>query len=267
MHDTGRWRLWDYIAGVTVNTIGTPQQARTAGRLVAEFHRALSDFRHVFQTTRLGVHDTAAHLKYLRDTLARHPAHPAHSTVEALAREIFMLFENTAPLPRMTERIVHGDLKISNVIFDDTSGEAVCLIDLDTVGPMALPLELGDAMRSWCNPYREDAGDARFDMAIFRAAMAGYAGAAAGFISEAEWRAVVPATLIIALELAARFAADALEEAYFGWDPARFLSASDHNQVRAAGQLKLARSIINQFNEAEAILATLFNPPGAPAAS
>ena len=64
-------------------------------------------------------------------------------------------------------------------------------------------------------------------------------------MSEEEWRALPAATLTIALELAARFAADALQESYFGWNAARFGSVSEHNQVRAAGQLRLAESVGN----------------------
>ncbi len=45
----------------------------------------------------------------------------------------------------------------------------------------------------------------------------------------------------IALELAARFATDALEERYFAWDPARFASRGEHDLLRARGQLSLYR--------------------------
>ena len=45
----------------------------------------------------------------------------------------------------------------------------------------------------------------------------------------------------MALELAVRFAADALRESYFGWDAERFESCGHHNLVRARGQLDVAR--------------------------
>ena len=45
------------------------------------------------------------------------------------------------------------------------------------------------------------------------------------------------------MELAARFCADALHESYFGWNRARYDSASAHNQARVHGQLKLAAGI------------------------
>ena len=146
-------------------------------------------------------------------------------------------------LPVSRERIVHGDPKISNFIFDPDTGEGVGLVDLDTVASMPIVLELGDALRSWCNPLGEDTRETTFSAPLFRAALGGYSRAAPDLLSAEEWRSLPDAALTIALELAARFAADALQENYFGWDPARFESASDHNQVRAAGQLRLADKI------------------------
>ncbi|PKN39894.1 MAG: hypothetical protein CVU63_13700, partial [Deltaproteobacteria bacterium HGW-Deltaproteobacteria-20] len=118
-----------------------------------------------------------------------------------------------------------------------------------------LDVELGDAMRSWCNPASEDAVEAEFDVTVFEAAMAGYGAACrqgAG-PTEAEWRAVVPGVERVSLELAARFARDALEEAYFGWNP-RFGSRGDHNLLRARGQLALARSIRSAAKQAERVI-------------
>ncbi len=116
-------------------------------------------------------------------------------------------------------------------------------------------MELGDAMRSWCNPLPEDALDARFDVALFSAAMQGYAAGAGGARpTDEEWDSVVPTTERIALELAARFAKDALEEAYFGWDE-RFGGRGEHNLARATGQARLAQRIAEQRSAAEASVA------------
>ena len=89
-------------------------------------------------------------------------------------------------------------------------------------------------------------------------------GRLAGCYPEPSGRPLPAATLTITLELAARFAADALREDYFGWDAARFGSASEHNEVRAAGQLRLAEDILAQEEElrhAAAGLASSGNRP------
>ena len=138
--------------------------------------------------------------------------------------------------------VVHGDPKISNVIFNGDS--AVCLIDLDTLNTMPLELEIGDALRSWGNTEAEDSPHAQCSIEYFTAACEGYAKI------DAELAVVLPDTTAkIAVELAARFCADALTEHYFGWDAQRFESASAHNQARCEAQLRLAADVLEQRAE------------------
>jgi hypothetical protein len=123
---------------------------------------------------------------------------------------------------------------------------------------MPLPLELGDAMRSWCNPRSEDHLIGEFSIELFEPSIEGYADGSRDWIIRDEWAAIVPATEIILVELAARFCADALNENYFGWNPQKFSSRSEHNQVRAAGQLNEVRSLVAQKQELNAIVTKAF---------
>jgi len=242
------WRVLSYIPGETFERLDDPERVRSAAALLARFHAALGDLEHEFANARLGVHDLARHLEALRRALSTHTGHREYTAVAALAAPILELAATIAPLPPTADRIVHGDPKISNVVFDAATGAARCLIDLDTLARMPLPLELGDALRSWCNPAGEDDAAAALRLSLYRAAVEGYAAQAQNFIDAVEWRALPAATLRITLELAARFCADALNERYFGWDDARYASASAHNQARARSQLHLADSILSQLD-------------------
>jgi hypothetical protein len=135
----------------------------------------------------------------------------------------------------------------------DVEGRAVCLIDLDTLSSMPLALELGDAMRSWCNRGGEDGGEVDIDLEIFAAAIRGYR-STAHFATRTELASIAPGTLRICLELAARFGADAYHEAYFGWDPAVAPGRGEHNLLRARGQLALARAVERRMPELERIV-------------
>lgn len=250
-HD-GVWRVLTRIDGVCHDALSRPAQARAAGCIVAEFHRAVSDLDHRFRNRRLGVHDTARHLRLLREALVEHRSHRHFALIEPLAERVLETAATLPPLPQAPDRIVHGDPKISNLLFAHGSDRALCLIDLDTLAHMPVALELGDALRSWCNPATEDAASARFVRPFFDAAIEGYAQAAQGFLTEAEWSAIPRGALTITVELAARFCADALRESYFGWNRARYESASAHNQARVQGQLLLAESIRAQLAELEA---------------
>lgn len=232
------WRLMTWIDGISRDSIQSAADANGAGRLLGRFHAALTDLQHEFRCRR-PVHDTVRHLRFLQETLESRRAHHRFPVVEPLGREILAAASTLAPLPRLPERVVHGDPKINNLLFERTSGEALCLVDLDTIAYMALPLELGDALRSWCNPNGEDIRATEFAPELFKAAMEGYAGSAGALLTPAEWQAIVPATLTICVELAARFCSDALNEDYFSWNPQQFASHSEHSEVRAAGQLAL----------------------------
>lgn len=257
-HERQNWRLMTWLPGDCHDSLSSAAQGRSAGRLLGRFHRALADLDHDFANPRLGVHDTARHLAALRDALRVHAGHPRFAHVAPVAVEILAAAESLPELPRTPDRIVHGDPKINNMLFDVASGEATAMVDLDTVGRMPLPLELGDAFRSWCNPSGEDGRSGEFSTALFAAALEGYAEAAAGWLTPEEAHAFVPATETIILELAARFCADALNESYFGWDPECFPTRGQHNELRTVGQLSLFRSFVTRRAELETCAADLF---------
>lgn len=237
------WRALTRIEGSAPETVESNAQAREAGRLLGRFHAALADFGRDPASARLGVHDLDRHVAALDAALREHAQHAAIGAVRPLAERVLRLAASLPPLPPSAERIVHGDPKISNVLFDRATGAAICLIDLDTLARMPVALELGDAFRSWCNTHAEDAPDSALSLERFAAAVAGYAEGAPDLLAAGEWRAVPAAVERVAAGLAARFCADALNERYFGWDPARFASPSAHNQARTRAQLALAESV------------------------
>jgi Ser/Thr protein kinase RdoA (MazF antagonist) len=253
------WRQLTYIPGNTYDVVENSHQADGAGALLGRFHRAAGGLEHTFANAHLRVHDTVRHLANLRATLNRSGNHPRFAQVHALAENVFELASGLPNLGGMPDRVVHGDPKISNIVFAEETDDALCFIDLDTLGHMPIPLELGDAFRSWCNPQTEDAAGAKFSMTNFSSAIVGYAGEAEGLLAEDEWRKIPAATLTITVELAARFCADALNESYFSWDATRFGSASDHNQARTKNQLELARSIGAQREQLEAEVTAAFD--------
>lgn len=242
--EAGTFRVFTFIDGAMVLTADSPTRCLEAGRLLGRFHAALWDLDHTFRFTRLSVHDTPRHLANLERALVEHRAHHAFPRVEPVAHAILGLargLELGLDLPR---RIVHGDPKISNVLFAP-DGTGRCLVDLDTLARMPIAVELGDAFRSWCSPAGEEV-EAACDATYFAAGLSGYAQGLGPLATAAERSPVVALTATIATELAARFCADALNESYFGWDCTRFPSASAHNITRARSQLALARSILAQ---------------------
>ena len=233
------WRALTWVEGETVHKVPSPAWAEAGGALVGRFHRAVADLDYDYRFTRSGVHDTPAHLARLRAYVDS----GGDADAVELGREILGAAAALPAMPAVPHRHVHGDLKISNLLFRRAPLEGICLVDLDTLAKGTMAFELGDAMRSWCNPHGEDAGSVRFDLAIFTAAIAGFRSVADSIVSRDERISIVYGLETVCIELAARFAVDAFEDCYFGWDPARFPSRRAHNLARARGQLALGLAV------------------------
>jgi Ser/Thr protein kinase RdoA (MazF antagonist) len=237
------WRALTFVEGESFDHVPSPAFAAEAGRLVARFHLATRDLEHEYRHVRVGVHDTTRHLASLAAALEEQPSHRLFAAVEPLARVLLAAAARLPDLGGLPLRHAHGDLKISNLLF--RGDEAHCLVDLDTLGRMSWAFEMGDALRSWCNPAGEDEARVGIDVATFEAALAGYGEAArtSGLVSAEERGFVVDGLATICLELSARFLADALRESYFGFDPGRFPARGEHNLLRGRGQLSLFESV------------------------
>ena len=112
------------------------------------------------------------------------------------------------------------------------------MIDLDTCNRHSTLVDLGDAIRSWCRDGAEDERQ-RFHIDRFEAILRGYA-AEGPALCEAELELLPTAGRLITLELACRFARDALEDEYFAFDAERYPDRPSHNRARMAGMLFLA---------------------------
>jgi Ser/Thr protein kinase RdoA (MazF antagonist) len=248
--DGQAWRALTWIAGETVDRVPSPEWAEAAGELVGRYHRALASFNYSYEFTRAGVHDTAAHLA----KLAARTAGAIRDERSELASAILSAATELPEMPRaLPLRHCHGDLKISNVRFVRDPVRAAALVDLDTVARGTLAFELGDALRSWCNPLGEDGNEAVFDRAIFGAAVRGFRRTAPE-LADGELASIAIGLPTVCLELAARFAVDAFDDSYFGWDASRFASRVEHNLVRARRQLALGRAVIAARDELAELL-------------
>jgi Ser/Thr protein kinase RdoA (MazF antagonist) len=252
--DDGRWwRLATYVEGETHDAVQSPEQAEEGARALARFHRAMQDIDHHFQSQH-PLHDTEGHLRRLREAAAR----PEFAEVKAgIADEIAEADAQLSRMllpPELPRRVVHGDPKISNVLFQ--GDRAVGLLDLDTCTRHTVLVDLGDAVRSWCRDGTEDERH-HFKVDRFEAILRGYA-AEGPPLGALERRHLGEAGRLITLELASRFLRDVLEDEYFAWDERRFPDRRTHNRARGRAMLYLANDMARWQPEIDAMVVKYF---------
>jgi Ser/Thr protein kinase RdoA (MazF antagonist) len=242
------WRLLRWIPGQIHQTVPSPAHARSAAELVARFHDALDSAPAAADLPASDFHDTETRMARLSGAMAE-----SGDEIRQLGDRILAAWRRLGDYQSLPRRPGHGDLKISNIVFDADEGRAVGLIDFDTLARYPLDAELGDAFRSWCNPAGEDTTRPRLDLAIFEAVVTGYLGRSQSLTGEEKAR-LVAGFARIALELAARFLTDAVYDCYFAWNPKVAPSRSAHNLLRAEGQAVLAAEVVRRRAELEAIV-------------
>jgi Ser/Thr protein kinase RdoA (MazF antagonist) len=138
-------------------------------------------------------------------------------------------------------RVVHNDPKVNNIMVHAETGEALCMLDLDTVKPGTILFDFGDCVRSAANPAGEDAETlvtVKLDPNLFEAIARGYVREAGAFLTRNELLGLTLSVKVIAFELGIRFLADYLDgDRYFK------ITYPDHNLHRARVQFKLLESI------------------------
>lgn len=153
--------------------------------------------------------------------------------------------------------VIHGDPKIENFLFCSSTLRVKALVDLDTIMPFTWLADWGDMIRSLVNVAGEkerDLDNVKIDREVFEAVAKGFL-ATTKKLTDAEAALLVPAILILTLELAIRFLTDYLRgDVYFRLTPE---DPPDLNRVRALVQIVLFERFVEFAPEAEAILARL----------
>jgi Ser/Thr protein kinase RdoA (MazF antagonist) len=262
----GWWRAFPFIEGThAVDTPESPRQAERAARAFGGFVADLADLSpDRLELTIPRFHDLAGRRTALEkaartDVVGRTSEVLPELDAAYRGADVVLAAPEIAPdaLPR---RVVHNDCKLNNLLFDDRSGEAMCVVDLDTVMPGTVVFDFGELARTGACPVPEDERQldrVRLDPELFRRLASGFVAGARGLLMAAEIRALALAAPLMALENGVRFLTDHLEgDRYFK------IARPGHNLDRARAQLRLATTMLDAEREMRAVFASL--APGVP---
>jgi len=235
------WRALSFIADTeSIETIGTIGDAEQVGFALGHFHRLLSDLNpRLLHDTLPGFHITPGYLMRYHQ-VRRQPANADERyCADFIARFQPIADDLEAPKKQglLPLRVIHGDPKLNNFLFDKHSKLIVSLIDLDTVKPGLVHYDIGDCVRSCCYTS-EPAG---FNPDICAALLKSYLAEAGAFFTEHDYRYLYPAIRLIPFELGIRFYTDYLQgNRYFK------VTDPEQNLQRAINQFRLCESIMAQ---------------------
>ncbi|HTI99814.1 MAG TPA: aminoglycoside phosphotransferase family protein [Dongiaceae bacterium] len=241
------WRVYHFIPKArSYDTVETPAQAYAAARAFGEFQRLLADLPAPrLHDTIPDFHHTPKRFAALEQAIAADAAGrvaQAQPEIEfALAHRNITGQLLAAGLP---ERITHNDTKLNNVLIDDTTGEGLCVIDLDTVMPGLVVYDFGDMVRTATSPTAEDERDlsrVHMQFPLFEALARGYLASAGAFLTREERRWLAFSGKLITFEIGIRFLAD-----YLAGDTYFKVHRENQNLDRCRTQFQLVRSIAAQ---------------------
>ena len=171
----------------------------------------------------------------------------------SLAQEVGKLhsLRESGALPT---RVTHNDTKINNVLMDEITGKALCVIDLDTVMPGLAAYDFGDSIRfgaATAAEDEEDLGKMRLDVSLFETYTRGFL-AACKNLTALEIETLPLGALTMTQECGVRFLTDYLEgDTYFK------IHRPDHNLIRCRTQFTLAADIKRHLPKLQEIVAAV----------
>ncbi|MBO5252431.1 MAG: phosphotransferase [Clostridia bacterium] len=253
------WRVALNILNTTAfDYAESAEMFKTSGAAFGEFQSMLADYpADTLHETIPHFHDTPDRFRQLEDAIRDNKSGRLENVAAeiefARARRadcaILMDLLNEGKLPL---KVTHNDTKMSNVLIDNETGDAVCVIDLDTVMPGLTAFDYGDSIRAGATTAAEDEVDlskVHFDLDLYKAYTEGFLGAAGKALTETEIRTLPVGAKLMTLEVGMRFLADYLNgDVYFK------TKYPQHNLDRARNQFHLVKEMEEKWDDMMAVV-------------
>ena len=246
--DDNFFRVYKFIGGTkTVEDDKTYDDLYNAGIGFGRFQRMLDDFPvEVLHDTIVDFHNTPKRVEALKKAIAEDKM----GRVKEVKEDIDFALECASFADVVTSRIesgeipvrvTHNDTKINNILFDGQTGEAVAVIDLDTVMKGSALYDFGDTLRMGASTAAEDEPDlsiVNFDIDAFEAFAKGFLSETKDVLNKTEIDLLPFSAKLLTYECGIRFLTDYLEgDTYFK------IHRPSQNIDRARNQFKLVKEM------------------------
>lgn len=261
--DGSCYRAYIFVSdSVSYNSVDSAELFKASGVAFGKFQRLLSDFpADTLYETIPDFHNT---LKRYNNEFLPAVKNNASGRIDTCPDEIAFVKERKDYCGRLVDlidkgelplRVTHNDTKLNNVMFDAKSGQAVCVIDLDTVMPGLALYDFGDSIRFGANTAEEDEPDlskVSISLEYFKAYAQGFLSEAGESLNKCEKDNLAFASLLMTFECGMRFLTD-----YLNGDTYFKTAYPEHNLVRAKNQFALVADMEKNMDKMKSIIAEI----------
>ncbi|MEJ7693002.1 phosphotransferase [Daejeonella sp.] len=258
------WRLTYFIANsIAYDTLSDPRQAYEAAEQFGKLSKFLDGFdASLLRPSIPGFHDLNLRFDQFKEALNNADAglkSRASEQIEKALRHSFIVdyfnsYKNSADFP---DRAMHHDTKISNMLFDKTTNEGICVIDLDTLMAGKFISDLGDMMRTYLCAFSENEPDMDkifIRIEYFEAIVKGYLKEMGSILTATEKELILFSGKYLIYMQALRFLTDYLNENVYY--PVIY---PEQNLVRTVNQFKLLSEFFNKEKILQGIVDNCLN--------
>lgn len=253
------FRMYEFIEGArTYQTVQEPIHFYNAAKAFGKFQNMLDDYpaSTLFETIP-DFHNTKKRFENFLKAVEEDKFDRKKDVLKEI--EFVLSRKDMAPLivdaindGRIPLRVTHNDTKYNNLMIDDETGEAICVIDLDTVMPGSLLYDYGDSLRFGTNPVEEDEKNLNLvycDMNLFEMFTKGFLEEVGDKMTETEIEYLPLSARMMTYECGMRFLTDYLQgDTYFK------IHYPDQNLDRCRTQFKLVWDMEQKEEEMKKIV-------------
>jgi len=248
------FRVYKFIENTkTIEFDKTNEDMYEAGIGFGRFQKMLADFpvEKLYETI-VDFHNTPKRVEALKQAIEENRA-GRKDLVEEEIRFALEQAEYADVIVKKLEkgdipyRVTHNDTKINNILFDEETGKAVCVIDLDTIMPGSMLYDFGDALRIGASTAAEDEtnlDNVQFDLEAFKSFTKGYLSETKDSLVNDEIKLLPLGVKLMTYECGIRFLTD-----YLNGDTYFKIHREHHNLDRARNQFKLVQDIDTKTDE------------------
>ena len=220
------WRVYLFIEGATCyDAVKDDNDFYQSAVAFGHFQQLLADYpAETLHETIKNFHNTPDRLEKFKKAVAEDVCGRAASVQkeidfimerEELTHALYdMQLDGRLPL-----RVTHNDTKLNNIMIDDATGKAICVIDLDTVMPGLAMNDFGDSIRFGASTALEDETDltkVSCSMELFELYTKGFLKGCGGKLTSKEIELMPMGAKVMTFECGMRFLTDYLQgDKYF----------------------------------------------------